>query len=92
MNDQNVKPIWHPETGITDIGTDWRPLAASEIESIRKIWSEQRGRLSGTKQLAEFTETLSRAWAIETGIIENLYDIERGVTQTLIERGPKSNS
>jgi len=39
------------------------------------------------EQLSDFTERLSREWAIETGVIENLYDIERGVTQTLIERG-----
>ncbi len=87
MTEQNVRPIWDPEKGITDIGLDWHALAATEIDSIRKIWGEQRARLSGTKQLAEFTERLSREWAIETGIIENLYDIERGVTQTLIERG-----
>jgi Fic family protein len=87
MNDHHVIHIWHPETGITDIETDWRTLSASEIDSIQKIWSEQRARLKGTEQLAEFSERLSREWAIETGIIENLYDIERGVTQTLIERG-----
>src|SRR5277367_941078 len=87
MDEHSVKHIWSPETGITDIETDWRNLAATEIDGIRKIWSEQRKRLKGTKQLAEFSERLSREWAIETGIIEDLYDIERGVTQTLIERG-----
>src|SRR6266446_2433974 len=87
MNDLHIKHIWHPETGITDTEADWRILCASEIESIQKIWSEQRARLKGTKQLAEFSERLSREWAIETGIIENIYDIDRGVTQTLIERG-----
>jgi Fic family protein len=87
MDEQNIKNIWPAETGITDIETDWRNLTASEIDGIKKIWSEQRERLKGTKQLAEFSERLSREWAIETGIIENLYDIERGVTQTLIERG-----
>lgn len=79
--------IWQPETGITDIEVPWKELAASEIESIRKIWAEQKERLKGSSQLAQFTERLSREWAIETGIIENLYQIERGVTQTLIERG-----
>ncbi|RYD31789.1 MAG: Fic family protein [Verrucomicrobiaceae bacterium] len=79
--------IWQPATGITDIAPPWRDLAASEIESIKKIWAEQQDRLKGTRQLAEFTERLSREWAIETGIIENLYQIDRGVTQTLIERG-----
>lgn len=79
--------IWQPKSGITDIEVPWKELAASEIESIRKIWAEQQERLKGTSQLTQFTERLSREWAIETGIIENLYQIDRGVTQTLIERG-----
>jgi Fic family protein len=87
MSKHLIKNIWNPETGIGDIEGDWRALRASEIDGIQKIWSEQRERLKGTKQLTEFSEHLSREWAIETGIIENLYDIDRGVTQTLIERG-----
>jgi len=79
--------IWNPETGITDLEVDWNELAATEIESIRKIWAEQQERLKGTSQLHQFTERISREWAIETGIIENLYQIDRGITQTLIERG-----
>ncbi|CAK0771407.1 cell filamentation protein [uncultured Gammaproteobacteria bacterium] len=79
--------IWNPETGIIDIESDWRAIRASEVESIQNIWREQQDRLRGTKQLQDFSERLSREWAIETGIIENLYDIERGVTITLIERG-----
>jgi Fic family protein len=87
MDQIRVKSIWPSETGITDIPHDWQSLRASEIDGIQKIWSEQRQRLKGTKQLSDFTEKLSREWAIETGIIENLYEIDRGVTQTLIERG-----
>lgn len=83
----NTQFIWNPETGITDIDVSWQQLAAPEIESIRIIWAEQRQRLEGTRQLIQFTEHLSREWAIETGIIENLYQIDRGITQTLIERG-----
>lgn len=79
--------IWNPHTGIADIEVPWRELAASEIDSIRKIWAEQKERLGGTSQLSQFTERMSREWAIETGIIENLYQIDRGITQTLIERG-----
>ncbi len=79
--------IWNPESGITDIEIPWQELAASEIGSIRKIWAEQKERLGGTSQLNQFTERMSREWAIETGIIENLYQIDRGITQTLIERG-----
>ena len=82
-----VTPIWHPETGITPIEGDWRALRATEVESIRIAWGQQRERLAGSQALADFNERLNREWAIETGIIENLYDFDRGVTQTLIERG-----
>ncbi len=79
--------VWNPKTGITDFEIPWNELAATEIDSIRKIWAEQKERLNGTSQLKQFTERLSREWAIETGVIENLYQIDRGITQTLIERG-----
>jgi hypothetical protein len=87
VTEHEVEYIWHPETGITGIERDWRDLRASEVASLQKIWAEQRERLKGSSRLSEFLERLSREWAIETGIIENLYDIDRGVTQTLIERG-----
>ncbi len=79
--------IWNPETGIVDLQRGARSLAASQIDGIKAVWSDQRDRLKGSTLLSEFTEKLSREWAIETGIIENLYEIERGVTLTLIERG-----
>lgn len=79
--------IWNRETGITDIEGDPIQLSASEIPGIKAVWTDQRKQLKGSAQLSDFTERLSREWAIETGIIENLYEIERGVTQTLIERG-----
>ncbi len=87
MSNLNTQAIWNPDTGITDIEADARVLSASEIPGIKAVWTDQRARLKGTSQLLDFTERLSREWAIETGVIENLYEIERGVTQTLIERG-----
>ena len=87
MSESNIQAIWNPETGITDIGAESERLRASEIPGTQAVWAEQQKQLKGTKQLAEFTDRLSREWAIETGIIENLYDIDRGVTQTLIEHG-----
>ena len=87
--DTETQHIWNPKTGITDLETDPDELSASEIPGIKAIWTDQRTRLKGSTQLSEFTEKLSREWAIETGAIENLYDIEHGVTQTLIEHGFK---
>lgn len=85
--DLTEHPIWSPLTGIADLEVDPRDLSASEIPGIKAVWTDQRRRLKGSAQLSGFTERLSREWAIETGVIENLYEIERGVTQTLIERG-----
>lgn len=79
--------IWNHETGITDLEKPWQELAASDIPGIRSIWQTQRERLADSDTLTTFTERLSREWAIETGIIENLYDIDQGVTHTLIEHG-----
>ena len=87
MNDLSTQPIWNAETGITDLEVDPRQFSASQMPGIKAIWTDQRQRLKGSAQLSDFTEKLSREWAIETGIIENLYEIERGVTQTLIEQG-----
>ena len=87
MNEIYTHPIWNPATGIIDLEDDISELAASEIPGIKAVWTDQRERLKGTAQLSDFAEKLSREWAIETGVIENLYEIERGVTQTLIEHG-----
>ena len=34
-----------------------------------------------------FTDRLIRRWSIETGIIEGIYDLDRGVTETLVQDG-----
>ena len=90
MQSNETLAIWKPDTGIEDLEADPNALRSSEILGIRAIWTEQRERLKDTAQLSDFTEKLSREWAIETGIIENLYEIDRGVTQTLIEQGFQS--
>jgi Fic family protein len=87
MTQQPTHHIWKQSTGIVDLEGSPQELSASEIPGIKAVWADQRTRLKGTSQLSDFTEQLSREWAIETGAIENLYEIERGVTQTLIERG-----
>lgn len=87
MNDQSTHFIWNPDGGIADLEIDPDELSASEIPGIKAVWEDQQSRLKGTILLSDFTERMSREWAIETGVIENLYEIERGVTQTLIEQG-----
>lgn len=72
---------------IEDIEFNLSRYRSTELESLVSIWREQRLRLATSKALQSFEQKLAREWAIETGIIENLYSIDRGVTQLLIERG-----
>ncbi|HET9165152.1 MAG TPA: Fic family protein, partial [Candidatus Angelobacter sp.] len=52
-----------------------------------QFWKDQRADLEQSGALAEFSKRLNRKWSIETGQIEGVYDLDRGITQTLIERG-----
>ena len=76
--------LWKP---IEDLPTNWHGLASKELESLANIWKDSTANLKESDALTRFNERLRREWAIETGIIENLYSIERGVTLTLIEKG-----
>ncbi|HLF84388.1 MAG TPA: hypothetical protein VI837_09460 [Blastocatellia bacterium] len=72
---------------IEELPANWIELASREIESLATIWKESAASLQESDALLRFNERLRREWAIETGIIENLYSIDRGVTRTLIEKG-----
>lgn len=75
---------WQP---ITDLPHSWNQLASSELESLAAVWKEQSQRLQESDALRRFNDRLSREWAIETGIIENLYTLDRGTTELLIQKG-----
>jgi hypothetical protein len=75
---------WHP---ITDLPEDPRSLTDGELEALGRVWKRQKQDLTDPAALEEFNKRLRREWAIETGVIENVYTIDRGVTRTLIEKG-----
>jgi Fic family protein len=62
-------------------------LAKPELLSLAEVWAEQRQVLEESEGLQTFNERLHREWAIETGLLERIYTLDRGVTQMLIERG-----
>lgn len=61
----------------------------SEIDSLHAAWKQTREDLNqfNPVELREFHDQLLRSWSIETGIIERIYDLDEGTTQTLVERG-----
>ena len=76
--------MWQP---IEDLPTDWQTLASTELPPLVTVWNEQADRLRASREFRVFNERLRREIAIETGIIERLYTLDRGVTRLLIEQG-----
>ena len=81
--------ISHKWTPIEPLNTDQVDYDFGEIDSLQREWISNRERVEGKDPDAykEFLERLGRSWAIETGILEGLYTIDRGVTETLVESG-----
>ena len=76
---------------IADLPGDLDPLRDRELEALREVWDDERKRIGEAGQVSDFSVQLAREWAIETGIIEGVYTLDRGITQTLIERGIDSS-
>jgi len=75
---------WKP---IEDLPEDFSALTDSELVSLLVYWQDQRADLEQEGALGVFNAQLAREWAIETGQIEGVYDLDRGITRTLIEHG-----
>ncbi|MHB9024347.1 MAG: Fic family protein [Armatimonadota bacterium] len=74
-------------TPINDLSADWPTLVSSELNGLISVWKEQQNRLEKLEGVKIFNQRLQREWSIETGIIENLYSIDRGTTALLIDKG-----
>ena len=65
-------------------------LATPELNALAQVWRNQHERLGDQQAYREFEKRLVREWAIETGLIERLYTLDRGVTELLIKEGLKA--
>ena len=83
MNEIEIGHRWEP---ITDLADDDRAAASEELLALARLWQNIRDEFDPV-QIHDFNERLKREWAIETGIIERLYTLDRGTTQLLIEQG-----
>ncbi len=62
-------------------------LAVAELDALAQVRQEQRERLGTREAYRQFVERLKREWAIETGLMERLYTLDRGITELLIDHG-----
>ena len=87
--DHRVDPeIWRPLTGMPDGAHEWAYPAYDHIAS---AWNGVRSALKGREAPRRFFEGWMaervREFAIETGQIEGLYTLRRGVAEQLIAEG-----
>lgn len=75
---------WKP---IEDLPQGGQELEMAELRALDELWKEQRSELEQLDGMKRFRERLVRSWAIETGVIERVYDLDRGTTELLIEKG-----
>ncbi|MGA2571200.1 MAG: Fic family protein [Terracidiphilus sp.] len=77
---------WKP---IEPLSAADRKIDLAAIRPLSDAWrvSKQRLQELSANQLEEFNRRLVRRLSIETGILERLYDLDRGTTEALIAHG-----
>lgn len=79
-----VNRLWKP----VDFEENWHFADTSILDDISASWFKRRETLKeNSAEYAEFLNRLKREHAIETGVIERLYDLEKGITETFIKEG-----
>ena len=78
---------WQPITGLDK---SMRSHRAPSLEGLSSAWREEREAMRGLDVERHFLDRWKRRLAVETGVIEGLYTLDRGVTATLVERGFES--
>lgn len=91
VNRMKKREIGYEYQYISDLPENWKDLKSSELEGLANAWLERKNDLKDSEALKEFTRRLVNTWSIETGILERLYDIDTGITMTLVEKGLESS-
>jgi len=75
---------WNP---LEDLPASEQWLARPDLDASLASWTRERASLRSQKRVDQLYERLATEWAIETGVIERLYTMDRGLTETLIDLG-----
>lgn len=77
---------WKP---ITPLSEQERQTDLLSMRPLYDSWRAQKARLSADSPagLTEFTQRLVRRLSVETGILERIYDLDRGTTEALVANG-----
>ena len=77
---------WKP---IAPLSEEERGIDLATMRPLYDNWRASKARLqqSSQAQLADFNRRLIRRLSVETGILERLYDLDRGTTEALVANG-----
>ncbi|MEO0041007.1 MAG: hypothetical protein RL329_455 [Bacteroidota bacterium] len=82
--DIKIINIWKPIV----FNEAWQLAHTSKLDGILPSWLRKRDSLKADHETYQlFINRLKRQHAIETGIVENLYDLKEGITLTFVKEG-----
>jgi fido (protein-threonine AMPylation protein) len=82
--DKNIKWIWKQ----IRFNPLWNKVNTEKFDNLLPAWKRRREELEKNQEIyQEFLNRLKRKQAIDTGILERMYDLSRGVTETFIKEG-----
>lgn len=84
MDTEKQRQVWIP----IKFSEKWAEATTAKFDDLAPSWFKRRETLTERDDdYKEFLERLKRQHAIETGIVEKLYDLSEGITQTFIKEG-----
>lgn len=78
--------VWRPIEPLADVD---RRIDLANMRPLYESWQASKKRIQqvSSAQLADFNQRLLRRLSVETGILERLYDLDRGTTEALVAYG-----
>ncbi len=84
FEDNTIINVWSP----IEFSLDWENADTTDLDEILPSWLKKREILKNNpEEYYYFIEKIKRQHAIETGVIERLYDLKEGITETFIKDG-----
>lgn len=84
MEIKQKKTLWKP----IHFDERWSEVSTSKLDNLMPSWKRKKEELlKDPKEYKSFVDRIKRAHAIETGVIEKLYDLREGITLTFIKEG-----
>ncbi len=82
--EKKIHYLWKP----IEFSKNWVDTDTSILDDINDSWFQRRKVLQeNSKDYENFLNELKREHAIETGIVEKMYDLSKGITETFIKEG-----